>query len=106
MVQVDGAAGERLIWRRRGEPETNPHAPPVKPTKLHFVLDCSGSMYRFNGQASDEVSGSDSVVLHVCVMECVQDGRLNRVIEAAVLIMEGFHGLEHKYVTVAAPIKP
>ncbi len=26
-----------------------------------------------------------------------QDGRLNRVIEAATLIMEGFHGMEHKY---------
>jgi hypothetical protein len=48
--QVDGAAGEKLVYRRRGEPQTNPHAPPSHPVKLHFVLDCSGSMYRFNGE--------------------------------------------------------
>jgi hypothetical protein len=48
-LQVDGVAGEKLIFMRRGLPTLNPNAPVAKPTRLHFVLDCSGSMYRFNG---------------------------------------------------------
>ena len=64
--QVDGVAGERLIYRRRGEPEANPNAPPTHPIKLHFVLDCSGSMYRFNGEV---ISWSHATLL-TCQQLC------------------------------------
>ena len=74
---VDGVAGEALVFRRRGHAPTNPNAPVTtsKRQKLHFILDCSGSMYRFNGV----------------------DGRLNRVLEFATLVMEGLHSSSHKF---------
>lgn len=71
---IDGVTGERLIYKRRGEAVPLAGAPPPEPRRLHFVLDVSGSMYRFNSQ----------------------DGRLNRVLETAVLVMEGFRGFENK----------
>lgn len=66
------------MYKRRGEAKPELGAPPPRPRRLHFVLDISGSMYRFNSQ----------------------DGRLNRMLEAAVLIMEGFRGFETKCVAV------
>jgi hypothetical protein len=42
---VDGVAGDRLVFRRRGKPQSNPSAPTLqRKHRLHFVLDCSGSM--------------------------------------------------------------
>ena len=41
---------------------------------IQFVMDVSGSMYRFNGT----------------------DNRLERMLEIAVIIMESFHGFEDK----------
>ena len=68
---VDGLAGDRLIYKRRGDPDKpsgahrgNSGTPTDK--KLHFVLDVSGSMYRFNGQ----------------------DRRLERLLEATLLVLE------------------
>jgi len=77
---IDGVTGERLIYKKRGEATPLAGMPPPEPRRLHFVLDVSGSMYRFNSQ----------------------DGRLNRVLETAVLIMEGFRGFENKCVAVVA----
>ncbi|PSN51375.1 von Willebrand factor A domain-containing protein 8, partial [Blattella germanica] len=52
------------------EPEMG--APQTKPKRLKLVVDVSGSMYRFNGY----------------------DGRLDREMEAVVLVMEAFQGHE------------
>jgi len=74
---VDGSAGERNIYKRRGVDDSSPFAGEEEqlPAKLHFVFDVSGSMYRFNGS----------------------DGRLMRSLETALLVMEGFRGQERKY---------
>ncbi|GBP05227.1 von Willebrand factor A domain-containing protein 8 [Eumeta japonica] len=69
-----GLTGERAIYRRRSEQEPPPGAPPARPKRLRLVLDCSGSMYRFNSY----------------------DGRLERSMEAVVLIMEALRGYESR----------
>lgn len=43
---IQGLTGEKNIYRRRGSLED---APLGKKKRIRFVLDCSGSMYRFNG---------------------------------------------------------
>ena len=72
---IDGMVGERLIFKRRGEVAPLPGGPNTKPKRIQFVMDCSGSMYRFNGQ----------------------DGRLDRMLEAAAMLMEGLEGLEGRF---------
>lgn len=47
----------------------------MKPKRLKLVADVSGSMYRFNGY----------------------DGRLDRQLEACVMVMEAFSGYEGKF---------
>ncbi|XP_013194318.1 von Willebrand factor A domain-containing protein 8 [Amyelois transitella] len=69
---IEGLAGERAIYRRRSEQEPPPGAPPDKPKRLRLVLDVSGSMYRFNSY----------------------DGRLERSMEAVVLLTEALKGYE------------
>ncbi|KAH8391598.1 hypothetical protein KR200_008568 [Drosophila serrata] len=73
---VEGITGEKNIYRRRAE--ANPWADHVqeKPNRLKLVVDVSGSMYRFNGY----------------------DGRLDRQLEAVVMVMEAFDGFEKKIV--------
>ncbi|RZC39738.1 von Willebrand factor A domain-containing protein 8 [Asbolus verrucosus] len=71
---VDGLLGEKTIFRRRTEQEPEIGAPQLKPKIFRVVVDVSGSMYRFNGY----------------------DGRLDRELEAAVLVMEAFQGFEDK----------
>jgi von Willebrand factor A domain-containing protein 8 len=78
---VEGAAGERNIYKRREETLPDPFVTSPRsndPThlkkKILFVMDCSGSMYYFNGY----------------------DGRLDRLMEASTLIMESFSGCEDK----------
>jgi hypothetical protein len=46
---VDGVAGERLVFKRRGESDEPPS--PLGKKRILFVMDISGSMYRFNGKA-------------------------------------------------------
>lgn len=72
---VDGMAGERLVFKRRAEVEEDPSPlsstqKPKPKRRMLFVLDCSGSMYRFNGE----------------------DGRLDRMLEVAAMVMESFEG--------------
>ena len=71
---VDGAVGDRNVYKRRADAAADPLDPsqagPRKVKRLLFVLDCSGSMYRFNGD----------------------DGRLDRLLETAAMLMEGLDG--------------
>jgi hypothetical protein len=69
---IDGVTGDRYIYKRRGTVEEGPIQ---KPKRLRFVMDCSGSMYRFNGY----------------------DERLLRCLEAALLVMESFEGFENRF---------
>ncbi|XP_053563944.1 von Willebrand factor A domain-containing protein 8 [Bombina bombina] len=72
---IDGLAGEKAIYRRRGELEPELGSPQQKPKRLRLLVDVSGSMYRFNGV----------------------DGRLERSMEAACMVMEAFENYEHKF---------
>ncbi|KAM4700318.1 von Willebrand factor A domain-containing protein 8 [Discoglossus pictus] len=72
---IDGLAGEKSIYKRRGEIEPEPGSPQQKPKRLRLLVDVSGSMYRFNGV----------------------DGRLERSMEAACMVMEAFENYEHKF---------
>lgn len=71
---IEGLTGEKNIYRRRAEKEPEIGAPQLKPKRLKLVVDVSGSMYRFNGY----------------------DGRLDREMEACVMVIEAFNGYEEK----------
>ncbi|CAH1987082.1 unnamed protein product [Acanthoscelides obtectus] len=71
---IDGILGEKTIFRRRAEQEPELGTPQIKPKLFRVVVDVSGSMYRFNSY----------------------DGRLDKELEAAVLVMESFEGFEDK----------
>ena len=65
---VEGLVGERLIYRRRREPDNDDQGFDMKkPKRLTILADCSASMYRFNGT----------------------DGRLSRQLESLCMVMEG-----------------
>lgn len=68
---VDGVTGEKHIYKRRGISV----GPSQQPKRLRFVVDVSGSMYRFNGY----------------------DERLIRCLEATNLIMESFEGMSQRF---------
>jgi von Willebrand factor A domain-containing protein 8 len=70
---VDSVTGEKLVYKRRGFHDS--HGTVHAPKLLRFVLDCSGSMYRFNGY----------------------DERLFRCLEAALLIMKSFEEMQHRF---------
>ena len=72
---VDGAAGERNVYKRRGSENPSSGTPQRKPKQLRFVFDVSGSMYRFNGQ----------------------DQRLDRLLETAVMVMEAMDGMSSRF---------
>ncbi|XP_044016608.1 von Willebrand factor A domain-containing protein 8 isoform X2 [Aphidius gifuensis] len=72
---IEGLTGEKTIYRRRAEKEPEVGASQLKPKRLKLVVDVSGSMYRFNGY----------------------DGRLDRELEACVMVMEAFSGFEGKF---------
>ncbi|KAJ3232217.1 hypothetical protein HDU78_007239 [Chytriomyces hyalinus] len=65
---VEGISGETAIYKSRGvEAQAfGGNSAQQKPKRIKLVLDCSGSMYRFNGY----------------------DGRLNRSLETALMVME------------------
>ncbi|KAG4058579.1 von Willebrand factor A domain-containing protein 8 [Phytophthora cactorum] len=76
---VDGVAGERLVFKRRGVSDSPfqalaGHQQDQEPKRMLFVMDVSGSMYRFNGQ----------------------DSRLERILETSLMIMESFAGFERE----------
>nr|XP_056718077.1 von Willebrand factor A domain-containing protein 8 [Euleptes europaea] len=72
---IDSLTGEKAIYKRRGDLDPQLGSPLQKPKRLRLVVDVSGSMYRFNGV----------------------DGRLERSMEAACMVMEAFENYEHKF---------
>lgn len=72
---IDGLAGEKAIYKRRGELDPEPGSPQQKPKRLRVLADVSGSMYRFNGV----------------------DGRLERSMEAICMVMEALENYEQKF---------
>ena len=72
---IEGIAGEKHVYKRRGmiDPSSGHRVP--KPKRLRFVVDCSGSMYRFNSY----------------------DERLNRCLQATALVMESFENMQDKF---------
>ncbi|KAI9009541.1 AAA domain-containing protein [Gaertneriomyces semiglobifer] len=73
---IDGLTGETSIYKRRGEETPEHGAAQNKPKRLKFVFDVSASMYSYNEH----------------------DGRLNRSLETALMIMESLQSLGDKYV--------
>jgi len=74
---IDALTGEKMVYRKRGVPTSKPLGGNIQrlPKRMCFVLDVSGSMYRFNGM----------------------DQRLERLLEATLLIMESFAGFGAKF---------
>eukprot|EP01114_Cavostelium_apophysatum_P013070 TRINITY_DN3086_c0_g1_i2.p1 TRINITY_DN3086_c0_g1~~TRINITY_DN3086_c0_g1_i2.p1 ORF type:complete len:1142 (-),score=300.99 TRINITY_DN3086_c0_g1_i2:601-3708(-) len=72
---VEAITGEKNIYKKRVEQDPQPGTIQEKPKRIRFAMDISGSMYRFNGD----------------------DKRLERLILFTLMIMESFHGFEHKY---------
>ncbi|GAB1299119.1 von Willebrand factor A domain-containing protein 8 [Apodemus speciosus] len=72
---IDGLAGEKAIYKRRGDLAPQLGSPQQKPKRLRLVVDVSGSMYRFNGV----------------------DRRLERSMEAVCMVMEAFENYEEKF---------
>ena len=70
---IDGLTGERAIYKRRKEADPD-HLLSLKPKRLSFVFDVSMSMARY-----------------------ASDGRLERSLEAAVMVMEALKGFERKF---------
>lgn len=71
---IDGLTGERSIYKRRkDEDPNNPFFQP-KPKRLSFVFDVSMSMSRY-----------------------ASDGRLERSLECAVMVMEALKGFDRKF---------
>jgi hypothetical protein len=70
---VDSVVGERYVYKRRGM--LGDSLGFSRPKRLRFVVDCSASMYRFNGY----------------------DERLTRELEATNLIMESFDGMGQRF---------
>jgi hypothetical protein len=67
-----GSAGERAIYKRRGAPPPGASPLLLRPKRLRVVFDLSASMPRFNSR----------------------DGRMDRAMEAAALLLESFAGHE------------
>ncbi|CAJ0945171.1 unnamed protein product, partial [Mesorhabditis belari] len=71
---IEGMTGEKNIYRRRVEKLPEPGSPQLNPKRLRLHFDVSGSMYRFNGY----------------------DSRLQKSLEAALMVMTALEGKEHK----------
>ncbi|ORZ15094.1 AAA domain-domain-containing protein [Absidia repens] len=72
---IEGLTGERSIYKRRGDDDPEIGLFHDKPKRMNFVFDLSASMFRFNAH----------------------DRRLERSLEVALMLMESFRGLEHKF---------
>lgn len=73
---VDGITGGHNIYMRRGDPDASAfHGDQKLPKRLLFMLDISGSMYTFNRL----------------------DGRLRRLQELVLFLLESFEGMERRY---------
>ena len=72
---VDAVAGERAVFKMRGEPEQEHGHEQQLPKRISFALDASASMARMNAW----------------------DGRLDRLCETVAVLMETLGPLEHKW---------
>ncbi|CAL1709976.1 unnamed protein product [Somion occarium] len=70
---TEGLTGESTVYKRRGMAKPEVGRPQIKPKRIRFLFDISASMYRFQ-----------------------YDGRLQRSMETAVMIMETFNRLTRK----------
>ncbi|KZS88617.1 hypothetical protein SISNIDRAFT_417941 [Sistotremastrum niveocremeum HHB9708] len=70
---TDGLTGEATVYKRRAMEKPELGRPQIKPKRIRFLFDVSGSMYRFQ-----------------------YDGRLQRSLETAVMLMETFSKLSRK----------
>jgi MoxR-like ATPase len=71
---IDGLTGSRNIYKARGEQPPDMGSFQELPKRIHFLFDLSMSMSRY-----------------------AMDGRLQRSLEAATMVMESFRGFDHKY---------
>ena len=71
---VDGATGDRNVYKRRGKDDRLFGKIQQKPKRISFVVDVSSSMSVMNS-----------------------DGRLDRMCATVVMIMEAFNNMQHKY---------
>ncbi|KAI1716295.1 AAA domain (dynein-related subfamily) domain-containing protein [Ditylenchus destructor] len=71
---IEGMAGEKAIYRRRVSQPPEPGTVQTKSKRLRLCFDVSASMYRFNGY----------------------DQRLQKSLEAALLVMEAMEGSSDK----------
>ena len=72
---IDGATGEKTIFKKRGNEDFLFGGIQKKPKRIRFVMDVSASMSRFNSS----------------------DRRLDRLAATTCMIMESFHNFTHKY---------
>uniref|UniRef100_A0A6B2L8W2 VWFA domain-containing protein n=1 Tax=Arcella intermedia TaxID=1963864 RepID=A0A6B2L8W2_9EUKA len=72
---VEGLTGDSRIYKLRGKQEQMQGGFQENPKKMSFVVDVSGSMYRFNSQ----------------------DKRLDRLVQVCIMIMEALEGFQHKF---------
>ncbi|CAE7947449.1 unnamed protein product [Symbiodinium sp. KB8] len=74
---VDMVTGSRSVFKRRADAPPPDLASPAgpRPERVTLLLDCSASMYRFNGE----------------------DSRLHRELEATAMVMEAAAGLQHRW---------
>ncbi|KAL0575398.1 hypothetical protein V5O48_000404 [Marasmius crinis-equi] len=70
---TEGITGESTVYKRRGMEKPEIGRPQIKPKRIRFIFDLSASMYRFQ-----------------------YDGRLQRSMETAVMLMETFDRLSRK----------
>ncbi|KAF9011991.1 AAA domain-containing protein [Cyathus striatus] len=70
---TEGLTGEVTVYKRRGMEKPELGRPQIKPKRIRFIFDLSASMYRFQ-----------------------YDGRLQRSMETAVMLMETFDRLSRK----------
>jgi hypothetical protein len=104
---VDGITGDKYVYKRRGSVEETPFP---KEKHIRFVMDVSGSMYRFNGRkylspfrecyvnawyplivTSLSSETGWFLIIYLPPYFCNSDDqRLIRCLEAALLIMESF----------------
>ncbi|GLB39985.1 putative von Willebrand factor (vWF) type A domain [Lyophyllum shimeji] len=70
---TEGLTGEATVYKRRGMEKPELGRPQIKPKRIRFIFDLSASMYRFQ-----------------------YDGRLERTMETAAMLMETFDRLSRK----------
>ncbi|KAL0946287.1 hypothetical protein HGRIS_012537 [Hohenbuehelia grisea] len=70
---TEGLTGEATVYKRRGMEKPELGRPQLKPKRIRFIFDVSGSMYRFQ-----------------------YDGRLQRSLETAAMLMETFDKITRK----------